>query len=136
MSCPRQAEATMSVQRENVHAWQTDRWDSARDGATVWPDGHDKPRTCSYCGGVHPDDAIALIRAGWEVEATTKGYKRYLHPPGYGADTEAVLAALRAGALPPQRAVSSPVPPVKLYTYHFDKPQADAFNVALRKQPA
>lgn len=68
-----------------------------------------QPRTCSYCGGVHPDDAIRLISEGWRSGGTTKSYKRYLEPSGKW----------------------SPVPPVKLYVHHFDDEHIKRFNAAL-----
>jgi hypothetical protein len=82
-------------------------------GGTYWPSGFDKPRTCSYCGGIHPADALTLFAAGWEVEGTDKGYKRYLHPPGCGDGLRPLRAGGRTGH------VASPVPPVKLYLWHF-----------------
>lgn len=92
------------------------------------------PRSCSYCGGIHPDDAIALIEAGWEVDATGKDYKRYLEPPGTGARHLAMRNALRAGVEPkmiPETVPSwSPVP-VKLYVMHFSPTQVAQFNATL-----
>lgn len=82
---------------------------------TFWPAGFAPPRTCSFCGSVHPDDAIALMRRGWEVESSGKNYKRYLHPPGYR----------------PLMAVRSPVPPVKLYVQHMSAKQIHRLNDAL-----
>lgn len=137
--CPRQAYGTMPAQLDHVCVWHDDRWSRRRtwidwlrnrlsavgrwretvgtptptcrsSGGIFWPEGEPRPRTCSYCGGAHPDDAIALIMRGWEVETTGKSYKLYLRPPG----------------------PRSPVPPVKVYTYHFDQRQADAFTAALR----
>jgi hypothetical protein len=114
--------------REGMDAWETGRWARTREEAdaevadfmarhpsgsmadTLWGFGGEQPRTCSFCGGIHPDDAIALVRAGWRIDATDKGYKRYMHPP--------------AG----QR---EPSPPVKLYVQHFTSDQIAAFNAAL-----
>ena len=88
------------------------------------------PRTCSFCGGVHPEDALALLTAGWEGETTGKDYKRYLHPPGFLRHMDTVLEAMRAqcSGLP---AFLDPIPPVKLYVYHLDQPQILAFNRVL-----
>lgn len=97
----------------------------------LWPS--DVPRTCSFCGGIHPEDAIRLLNEGWEVEATDKGYKRYLGPPGTRALNEAIMASIRAGA--PQQQIPagwSPVPPVKLYVQHLNEEQVERFNAALR----
>ncbi|MBY0512749.1 MAG: hypothetical protein K2P78_02415 [Gemmataceae bacterium] len=90
------------------------------------------PRTCSFCGGIHPEDAIRLLTEGWEVEGTTKGYKRYLRPPGTHAKNEAIMASLRGGAPAEAPAVWSPVPPVKLYVQHLTEEQIERFNAALR----
>lgn len=126
--CPRQAEAVFPSQHEHETRWETDRW--TRGDHVVWPVGFDHPRTCSYCGGVHPDDAIALLRAGWEMEGTGKSYKRYLHPPGYHVATQLDIDAIRSGEKVPP-GVGSPVPPVKVYVWHFDQKQIDAFNEVL-----
>lgn len=107
--------------------WRRDRF----MGGTYWPDGEPRPRTCSYCGGVHPDDAVTLIMRGWEVESTGKSYKRYLHPPGYRAAIERFHEGMDALKEPRWEGPRSPVPPVKVYTYHFDQRQIDAFNAAL-----
>lgn len=94
--------------RRIVRDLQEDEW---RDGATrwtgksgfeVWPDGFMKPHTCSYCGGIHPDDAIELLIDGWEFEQTEKPWKFYMHPPGGEA---------------------YPVPAVKVYLMHWTREQ-------------
>lgn len=74
-----------------------------------WPEGSSPPRTCSYCGGAHPEDLIELVRSGWLVEPTDKGYKRYVNTPNG----------------------DSIVPPVKLYVPHFDADQIARFNEEL-----
>lgn len=64
--------------------------------ATLWDW---QPRTCSFCGGVHPDDLEHLVyELGWHFEPTDKHYKLYLEPP--------------LGTRP------LPVPPVKVYAWH------------------
>mgnify|MGYP001610676543 FL=1 len=167
MTCPRQAEATLSVQRAHRPYWRTDTWSRRRiwadwlrdrksnlmdkleqrglpvprhrdrfSGGTCWPDetlpalAWRKPRTCSYCGSVHPEDAIALLLAGWEVGATGKSYKRYLHPPGYANAVERLIG--HQDALSTDRfkwhGPHSPVPPVKLYVMHMTQAQIDQFN--------
>lgn len=162
--CPMQAQGTMASQAAHVCVWHTDTWSDLRiwhdwlrdrkskymnqiekalgrklpwrrdrfSGGTYWPAGEPRPRTCSYCGGVHPDDSVLLIMRGWEVETTTKTYKRYLHPPGH----RAAIAETEASGFSTWIGPRSPVPPVKLYTYHFDERQADAFNAALDFEPA
>lgn len=99
----------------------------------LWPG--DVPRTCSYCGGIHPEDAIRLVTEGWEVEATGKSYKRYLNPPGTAAKRVAVLANLRAGISQMEVTadqVWGPTPPAKLYTDHLNDEQIGRFNAALK----
>lgn len=88
------------------------------------------PRTCSFCGGIHPEDAIRLVGEGWEVDATGKDYKRYLNPPGYGAYCDALMGNIRDGGEKPAR-VASPTPPVKVYVMHFSDEQVERFNAAL-----
>ena len=84
------------------------------DGDNPTPDTYedrgDGYRACSFCGGMHPDDAIAFVKAGCEVEGTDKGYKRYLRGQGIGG-------------------------PGKLYIQHFSKDQVAEFNNALRTRP-
>lgn len=101
-------------------------------GNVLWCYPGEQPRTCSFCGGVHPEDAIALIRAGWTSGGTTKAYKRYLEPPGYAKwerDTFANVPVSEWGKTKPP--YPSPIPPVKLYTMHFTPEQIAAFNAAL-----
>ena len=76
-------------------------------GGTLWEWGK-QPRNCTFCGSVHPDDAIEFINKEWTLHRA-KGYKYYLNP------SEG----------------PHPVPPVKLYTWHVSKEQADALNKAL-----
>lgn len=109
--------------------WETDRW-GKRD-SDRWPEAFQKPRSCSYCGSVHPDDVIALIEQGWEFDPSTKSYKSYWNPPGHAAHTEDVLANLdnldKIGE--PQHV--SPVPPVKLYHNHLSPDQLANINSLL-----
>ena len=154
--CPRQAEGTMEVQRRWKPEWRSGRrewskwrwfkervlitgWFKFLDrlgikhrggfyGGTLWPGGP-RPRTCSYCGGVHPEDAIELLKAGWTVEATSKAYKRYLEPPGYREQ----MRDWKPGGPPSENWIESPVPPVKLYVYHLNQEQIDRFNDVKRR---
>lgn len=119
--------------KENLDFWETHRWGPYYSAGTMkWPDGFAKPRTCSFCGSVHPEDAIKLLEAGWEAEHA-KSYKRYLNPPGSQAHTEAVISRIRERNdtfIEPQHV--SPVPPAKLYTWHFTNDELIArFNAAL-----
>jgi hypothetical protein len=111
-------------------------------GSTLWPGPGPVPRVCSFDGGIHPDDAIRLIHAGWEVGGTDKSYKRYLNPPGYRAHMEAVFGRIRHQRLgeplppePPAVRYESPIPPVKVYVQHFSGDQIQRFNTALGGTP-
>jgi hypothetical protein len=114
---------------EGLDSWERGRWAPTRENADaevaefiattspgssmgdpMWRWGGEQPRTCSFCGGIHPDDAVALIKAGWRVGVTDKRYKRYMEPP---------------------QGTGYPLPPVKLYTQHFSPEQIAAFNAAL-----
>lgn len=37
--------------------------------------------SCSFCGSLHPDRFMELVREGWIVGPTDKGYKAYLSRP-------------------------------------------------------
>lgn len=137
-------------------AWTWTRWsrlDRFRDwlhrnvtqrgrffGGTYWPKGEPKPRTCSFCGSCHPDDALALLRRGWDVEPTDKLYKRYLHPPMHRAHRRAVAEAMRRSGSDPVRtqiiSSRSPVPPVKIYVGHFTEDQIREWNRILAMRDA
>jgi hypothetical protein len=137
-SCPRRVQSLGPWSHDDD---KSDRWDhhswsgvySTPDGCGgTWPSfpqGFERPRTCSHCGGVHPEDAITLLHLGWEVEATTKSYKRYLEPPGY---TAAMESALRNEE---HKVVRSPAPPVKVYVQHFNEDQISRFNALLKVSP-
>lgn len=158
-TCPRRTGELGPWKRdEGLDEWERDRWcataeESAAksaewnaehpDNGWQMPDDHMlwkgepwmMPRTCSFCGSVHPDDAILLMSNGWEVEATGKSYKRYLNPPGTAQRLATLMRRLDAREPEPFRAVPSvwsPTPPVKLYTMHMSEAQVGVFNAALR----
>lgn len=129
-SCPRRTGELGPWKRdEGLDAWERGRLAATQEeadaevaefmtahpngsiGHVLWSYGGEQPRTCSFCGGVHPEDAIALIVSGWRVGGTDKSYKRYIEPP---------------------LGQPHPVPPVKVYAQHFTPEQVDAFNAALR----
>lgn len=136
---------------EGLDIWLTNRWTtdhaaaeakrqefrdqhpngSISDTAGEWLWKWGPPRTCSFCGGVHPDDAITLVIEGWEVEITGKGYKRYLNPPGTSQKRKALSQSLADGRRLIAPSVWSPTPPVKLYVWHFDDNQIKQFNIHL-----
>lgn len=112
---------------------QTFNWYS---GGTRW-EWPWQPRACSYCGGGHPDDIIRLLREGWEIEGTTKPYKRYVAPPRIGVRALSGPYCDDHKGQPiklPVRAWS-PVPPVKLYTPHFSEEQIKIANDLISKLP-
>jgi hypothetical protein len=90
----------------------------------LWPGPGPKPRSCSFCGCVHPEDAIRLVKEfKFTVKRSTKGYKVYLHPPGYEIGVLEAHVNMQAGvdpieALGAQR-VQDVSPPLKAYSPHF-----------------
>lgn len=122
--------------KENLDTWQADRWDR-KDNRWNWPW---KPRTCSFCGGIHPEDAIKLLKEGWEIETTGKSYKRYLEPPGYREAMTKIMRNVKARNLDSKdnpfenKETWCPTPPVKLYVAHFDQEERNLFNIELDKK--
>lgn len=111
--------------------WETDRW-SGRHDSDRWPEAFPKPRTCSYCGSVHPDDLIALVEQGWEMEQSTKSYKTYWHPPGYHTAMQKLMTDMNLFHEAPEASpYADPVPPVKLYGNHLTQEHADRINKIL-----
>jgi len=88
-----------------------------RLGGTLWAWPW-QPRTCSFCGSVHPRDAQRLFDEGWRLDRTSKRYKVYLEPP-VGDRPYPFPGEGRPAFLP----LFSPVPPVKLYTMHIEPGQ-------------
>lgn len=89
---------------EGGQFWQTGRW---------YPEEHpelQEIRTCSYDGGVHPVDALMLIRKGYTLGMTDKSYKAYMHSPDG----------------------KEPTPPLKVYVHHFAPEQLAELNKAER----
>ena len=118
---------------KNLLSWRRvdGKWQQRRFGGTRWANFPWKPRVCSFCGCTHPEDAIRLLQSGWEKEGTTKFYKMYLQPPGYLA----YLERLRKSCyLDNKNALTSPVPPVKVYGHHFTVEQLQRFNEAQQKE--
>lgn len=103
--CPRRSDFNRAGDPRDE--WARNRWDSI--GAT-WPNGFEKPRTCSWCGGVHPGDATDLLHAGFRLEETDKDYKFYMHPVD-GTFT---------------------IPPIKLYLMHFSGEEVMRADAAIR----
>lgn len=91
---------------EGVDRWIRTRWNG--DGAQ-WPEAVNRPRTCSCCGGVHPDDVIDLLIDGWSLSITDKHYKMYLEP------TDGNVS-----------------PPAKVYLQHFTREQCERADEIVR----
>lgn len=92
----------------------------------LWPEHHGgKPRICSFCGCIHPEDAIRLVKDHqFEVERSDKGYKVYLHPPGYRHSMEITLNRLRKRMEPEDVSEYNEIyPPLKAYSPHFTRDQ-------------
>jgi hypothetical protein len=123
--CPRRKEAGPWRQVPDDF-WRDNRWQKEEGWEIDFI-----PRSCSFCGSIHPEDAIILLNMGWEVELTTKRYKRYLHPSGFKKRMEEVLTAIKEGKEVDEdkpEGYWEPSPVVKLYTMHFSKEQMERFN--------
>jgi hypothetical protein len=147
--CPRRAPYGMDQWRkpEGGDQWSENRWTGLRvtysrseGGVTLeqrvepqrFPASW-QPRVCSFCGGAHPEDVLRLIAEGWEVEPSLKGYKGYLHPPGYTQSMQGAMRKMGRGmdpirALAERPSVSDPTPPVKIYAQHFSPAQLEELN--------
>ena len=81
--CPRRAENPGPWKYDTTDTWTTGRGLIGQD---------DVGPSCSYCGSLHPDRFMELIRDGWIVGPTDKNYKAYLARP-YTADEIAARKA-------------------------------------------
>jgi len=81
------------------------------------------PRTCSFCGGVNPEDCIKLLDAKWEVAPTDKTHKRYIEPPGaYKRYLSSTGRGSRASEVTSEVEVHYSVsPPIKWYSAHWNE---------------
>lgn len=124
-----------------------ERWPGGSAGSQLWiRDFLPVPRTCSFCGGINPEDAIRLMGQGWEDDPTGKSYKCYLGPPGSDEHLRKSLSSARAeaesggdwseGYSRPSAAYVLHGPPVKVYFMHFTDGQLAEFNrlVKARRQ--
>lgn len=109
-TCPRRVgELGPWEYKDNLDRWKRSKWHSYYK-SNRWPDDFEKPRTCSFCGSVHPDDLVDLLKKGWRVGNTDKSYKKYIEAPiGY----------------------KSPIPPLKLYVMHCSQEQINKLNKAV-----
>lgn len=104
--------------------WDTHRWEK------TWPEQFNPhPRTCSFCGSIDPDDAIRLIKAGWEIGDTGKNYKWYLEVPGTAFYRRNFINSIgneeHKEALDQSEYQHLKGPPVKLYSWHISPEQAE-----------
>jgi len=107
--CPRRGEGPVLAPPPDY--WQRGRWSKEVGSSGRWTGPGMAPRTCSFCGGAHPDDVVGMVRGGgWRLGSTDKAYKYYLNP----ADER-----------------RKPVPPVKVYLQHFDDEARASLNAAL-----
>jgi hypothetical protein len=68
--------------------WRTDRAGLIGQGSVG--------SSCSYCGSLHPDRFMELVREGWIVGPTDKSYKAYLGRPVTDEDRTRIKAAWHA----------------------------------------
>ena len=69
--CPRRREAPNASRFPGSDRWTTGHGLISQKGE----------RSCSYCGSLHPDRFMELVREGWLVGPTDKSYKAYLARP-------------------------------------------------------
>ena len=70
-TCPRRLSDWGPWERtEGLDRWVTDRGMAAQVGPS-----------CDFCGSLHPDRFMELVRDGWIVGPTDKRYKAYLESP-------------------------------------------------------
>lgn len=84
-------------------------------GPDVWQQHKNGDRVCSFCGSLHPDDFVEIIKLkadgkGGDVHRSDKGYKWY-------AQREGVSNAMNGG--------------IKFYTWHG---QGDDFATKVNEQ--
>lgn len=73
-TCPRR----MSEFGPWAHSEGEDEWVDRRAGLA----GQERVGlSCSFCGSLHPDRFMELVREGWIVGPTDKSYKAYLESP-------------------------------------------------------
>lgn len=83
------------------------------NGEAEWRTEPNGDRTCSYCGSLHPDDFLDILRRfaagepGYRFELTTKSYKVYANRPGVQNASQGGIKFYGHHAVPvedPQRA--------------------------------
>jgi len=112
--------------------WRDNRWS---EFPWSWT-----PRACSFCGGLHPEDALRLVAEGWEDEMTDKRYKGYLHPPGHRQSMDGAFRKMDRGtdpitAMEQRPSIPSVTPPAKFYGWHFTPSQLAELNDKRSSKP-
>lgn len=150
--CPRRMEGPFRF--SEFDTWQRDRWKNTKEEADKaieefkarnspgssmsdpqWHGDSPQPRTCSFCGSIHPDDLLQLLLEGWELEPTDKGYKYYVHPKGWRENFNKRMSSFTGGPTDIPR-FWSPTPPVKSYVMHASEEQIKKLNDALKARRA
>lgn len=122
-TCPRRmGEIGPWEHRDNLDFWTPSRWNQYY--SSRWPEEFNRPQSCTFCGCVHPDDAIALLERGWEVESA-KMFKWHLNPPG----TQKYISSSATSVI-----LVIPIPPVKLYGAHLSSVSAATMNEIIRNR--
>lgn len=133
-TCPSRV-AQQGAPEEHLDEWEVNRWDKTRDSIKWELDW--QPRTCSYCGCIYPDDLMKLLKLKWELEPSTKNYKVYVQSPGYYEWTKYLLNQTRNEGFENidwTKKNPDPIPPVKIYTWHYNKEQLEILNGVLTSQ--
>ncbi|NUP39507.1 MAG: hypothetical protein HOY76_21470 [Streptomyces sp.] len=79
-------------------------WEHA-EGLDTWTTGHGVAgqdavgHSCSFCGSLHPDRFMELVRDGWIVGPTSKNYKAYLDRPATDEEKRAKKERWLAGSI-------------------------------------
>ncbi|MFI8535348.1 hypothetical protein ACIGMX_34525 [Streptomyces aquilus] len=80
-TCPRRMhEAGPWEHAADLDAWTTGHGVAGQDSIGL---------SCSFCGSLHPDRFLELVREGWIVGPTDKSYKAYLDRPATEEDQRA-----------------------------------------------
>lgn len=89
-TCPRRMADLGPWQREEgLDEWRADRGVIGQGKVGL---------SCSFCGSLHPDRFMELVREGWIVGPTDKSYKAYLGKPRTDEDIAARKAQFLAAS--------------------------------------
>lgn len=128
-TCPRRLDKI-----KGVDDWVVGRWDRLQGPRVYWPPHRAKPRTCSHCHSIHPQDTFALLADGWEDDGDVAGVmirvRGYLLVPGSRAERVAAARAWFPGSASIEsRVMAQPFPLAYFYVAHFTGDQLAALNV-------